>query len=112
MAEFCRDSRLQQEVSVVSLEQCDLAKDILKILSTLRVYYSTGNDELKEVTGELQNDNSGKGRFQVGIFKKPTDPSAGDLAWLDSGYQEPDFEESQIYGGIYVEDSANNCITK
>jgi hypothetical protein len=76
------------------------------------VYYSTGNDELREVTGELQNDNRGKGRFQIGMFKKPTDAPTGENAWLNSGFQESDFEESQIYGGIYVEDSANNCITK
>lgn len=60
----------------------------------------------------MQNDNSGKGRFQVGMMKKPTDAPSENNAWLSAGFQESDFEESQIYGGIYVEDSTNNCITK
>ncbi|KAF2429643.1 hypothetical protein EJ08DRAFT_650294 [Tothia fuscella] len=80
--------------------------------NVMRIYYSTGNDELKEVVGERPNDNSGKGRFQVGIFKKPTDVSPDVNTYLNTGFQEADFEESQIYGGIYVEDSAGNCITK
>jgi hypothetical protein len=62
------------------------------------------------MTGVLPNDNSGRGRFQVGMFKKPTNPNGGD--YLKTGYQESDFEESQIYGGIYVEDSSNSCVTK
>jgi hypothetical protein len=61
------------------------------------------------VTAELANDNSGLGRFQVGILKKGTDSSNE----LTNGFQEGDFEESQIYGGIFVEDSSmNTCITR
>jgi hypothetical protein len=62
------------------------------------------------VSGTLSNDNSGRGRFQLGVFKKPTNPSGSD--WFKTGFQESGFEESQIYGGIFVEDSSNSCVTR
>jgi hypothetical protein len=62
------------------------------------------------VTGILPNDNSGKGRFEVGITRKGTGQVRDEFT---EGYHESKFEESQIYGGIFIEDSSKNgCITK
>jgi hypothetical protein len=75
----------------------------------MRVFYSRGLDELQPVTGHLPNNNAGKGRFQVGILKKAT----GSSNELKDGFQEGNFEESQIYGGIFVEDSSkDDCVTR
>jgi hypothetical protein len=41
--------------------------------STLRVYYSLGQDPLQPVTKPLANDNRGGGQFQFGMAKKPTE---------------------------------------
>jgi len=80
-------------------------------LNTIQVWHSRNNDELKPVTAVLSNDNSEKGRFHVGIFKKPTGVTK-DNQFLKGGYQERAFDEAQIYGGIFVEDSKNGCVTK
>lgn len=75
--------------------------------STLQVYYSSGTESLKAVTSALANDNSGSGQYQLGILKKPT----GTSDVVNSGYQESPINEGQIYGGIFLEDSANGCVT-
>lgn len=53
------------------------------------------------------NDNSGGGQYQFGILKKPT----GTSDVVNSGYQEANIDEGQIYGGIFVEDSSNGCVS-
>lgn len=75
--------------------------------STVQIYYSSGTDALAPVTDAVTADLSGMGQYQIGILKKPTGTS--DVA--NSGYQEAPFEEGLIYGGIFVEDSANGCIS-
>ncbi|KAI0146535.1 hypothetical protein BJ166DRAFT_66721 [Pestalotiopsis sp. NC0098] len=75
--------------------------------NTLQVYYSSGTEPLKAVTSALANDNSGYGQYQLGILKKPT----GTSDVVNSGYQESPINEGQIYGGIFLEDSANGCVT-
>lgn len=47
------------------------------------------------------------GQYQIGILKKPT----GTSDVTNSGYQEAPFEEGLIYGGIFVEDSSDGCIS-
>ncbi|KAF3066591.1 hypothetical protein GL218_09047 [Daldinia childiae] len=54
-----------------------------------------------------KNDNSGGGQYQIGILKKPT----GTSDVVNSGYQETGIEEGQIYGGIFLEDSADGCVS-
>jgi len=71
------------------------------------VYYSKGDDPLKSVTSALSNDNSGGGQYQIGILKKPT----GTSDVVNSGYQESNLNEGQIYGGIFIEDSSNGCVS-
>ncbi|KAI0425430.1 hypothetical protein F5Y09DRAFT_101239 [Xylaria sp. FL1042] len=75
--------------------------------NTLQVYYSKDDEPLKSVTSALSNDNSGGGQYQIGILKKPT----GTSDVVNSGYQESNLNEGQIYGGLFLEDSANGCIS-
>jgi hypothetical protein len=75
--------------------------------STIQVYYSKGNDPLASVTKAVSNDNSGQGEYQIGILKKPT----GTSDVVNSGYQESKLNEGQIYGGLFIEDSANGCVS-
>jgi hypothetical protein len=75
--------------------------------NTLQVYYSAGDEPLESVTEPVANDNSGEGQFQIGMLKKPT----GTDDVVNSGYQESRINEGQIYGSIFVEDSANSCIS-
>lgn len=75
--------------------------------STLQVYYSKDDEPLKAVTSALSNNNAGGGQYQIGILKKPT----GTSDVVNSGYQEKGISEGQIYGGIFLEDSANGCIS-
>lgn len=41
------------------------------------------------------------------MLKKPT----GTDAVVNSGYQESGIDECQIYGGVFIEDSAGGCIS-
>ncbi|KAH8905205.1 hypothetical protein BR93DRAFT_772885 [Coniochaeta sp. PMI_546] len=75
--------------------------------NTLQVYYSKGDDPLKSVTSAVSNDNSGGGQYQIGILKKPT----GTSDVVNSGYQESKLNEGQIYGGLFIEDSSNGCVS-
>ncbi|KAF2198968.1 hypothetical protein GQ43DRAFT_457498 [Delitschia confertaspora ATCC 74209] len=76
--------------------------------STMQVFYSADNAPLKAVTQLLRNDNSGGGQLQLGIAKKPTETET--VVW--DGYQEsmPN-GEGQVYGGVFVENSSNGCIS-
>jgi hypothetical protein len=78
------------------------------IISTIRVYYSLGDAVLAPVTAALPNDNGGGGQLQIGILKKPTGETK-DI--VHQGFQAANFEESQIYGGIFVEESAKGCVS-
>lgn len=75
--------------------------------STVQIYYSSGTAALTAATDAIDADLSGMGQYQIGILKKPTGTS--DVA--NSGYQEAPFEEGLIYGGIFVEDSTDGCIS-
>lgn len=55
----------------------------------------------------MSDDLSGGGQFQMGMLKKPT----GTTDVVNAGFQESRLNEGQIYGGIFVEDSAGGCIS-
>ena len=55
----------------------------------------------------MSNDLSGEGQYQLGILKKPT----GTQDVVNSGYQERNLNEGQIYGGVFLEDSTGGCIS-
>ncbi|KAF2452204.1 glycoside hydrolase family 131 protein [Karstenula rhodostoma CBS 690.94] len=71
------------------------------------IYYSAGDAALKSVAGPTSASLSGGGQFQIGILKKPT----GTSDVVNGGFQESNLNEGQIYGGIFLEDSANNCVS-
>ncbi|KAI8946394.1 hypothetical protein F4801DRAFT_64015 [Xylaria longipes] len=75
--------------------------------NTLQVYYSKDDEPLESVTSALSNDNSGGGQYQIGILKKPTEST--DV--VNEGYQESNLNEGQIYGGLFLEDSADGCVS-
>ena len=77
--------------------------------STIRVFYSAGDAPLQAVTEPLPNENAGGGQLQLGIAKKPTETKTV----VYDGFQEPISMrgEGQIYGGIFVEDSSDGCVS-
>lgn len=75
--------------------------------SQVTVYYSAGDAALKSVAGPTSATLSGGGQFQMGILKKPT----GTSDVVNSGYQESNLNEGQIYGGLFLEDSADGCVS-
>ncbi|RYO93943.1 hypothetical protein DL763_004217 [Monosporascus cannonballus] len=75
--------------------------------NTLQVYYSIGDAPLEAVTPALSNNNAGQGQYQMGILKKPT----GTDDVVNSGFQETGLDEGQIYGGIFLEDSTDGCVS-
>ncbi|KAH9206600.1 hypothetical protein DL95DRAFT_486739 [Leptodontidium sp. 2 PMI_412] len=76
--------------------------------NTIQVFYSTRNDRLQAVTEVLPNDNTGGGQYQIGVLKKPTET----VTVVNDGYQESNIDEGQIYGGIFIENSGQGCISK
>jgi hypothetical protein len=75
--------------------------------SQVTVYYSAGTAELKAVASNKSANLAGGGQFQLGILKKPT----GSTDVVNNGYQSKNLNEGQIYGGIFLEDSANGCVS-
>ena len=76
--------------------------------STIQVFYSTAYDKLKAVTKALLNDNTGGGQYQVGVLKKLTET----VSVVFDGYQEGNIDEGQIYGGVFIENSCNECLSR
>jgi hypothetical protein len=77
------------------------------VFSQVTVYYSAGTAELKAVVNNKSANLAGGGQFQLGILKKPT----GSTDVVNNGYQSSNLNEGQIYGGIFLEDSANGCVS-
>ncbi|KAF8179614.1 hypothetical protein BJ912DRAFT_883052 [Pholiota molesta] len=75
----------------------------------LTVYYSKGYTLLKRVAGPAFNNNTGGGQFHTGVFKEPTGPLGIDV--LHQGFQESNVYEGLIFGGIFIEDSGDDCVT-
>lgn len=78
--------------------------------SNLDLYYSQGSEPLTLV-GPLNgtNDNTGEGQFHFGVFKMPTGADGIDV--VHEGYQESDLDEGIIWGGVFIEDSAEGCVS-
>jgi hypothetical protein len=71
------------------------------------IFYSAAQASLKQVAGPLSVNLAGGGQYQLGILKKPTGTS--DVA--NAGFQEKNLDEGQIYGGLFLEDSINGCVS-
>lgn len=61
------------------------------------------------MTGVIPNNVAGQGQFHFGVLKKPTDSGGGDITKV--GFQEAGIDEGIIFGGIFMEDSADGCIS-
>ncbi|EJD07657.1 uncharacterized protein FOMMEDRAFT_150198 [Fomitiporia mediterranea MF3/22] len=72
------------------------------------VYYSRDLDPLS-VVNTTTNDNSGQGQQQFGILKLPTGDSGIDV--VHEGFQESGINEGLIYGGIFIENSSDGCVS-
>jgi len=77
--------------------------------NTLSFFYSQNFEPLQRVVGPTFNNNSGGGQFHVGTFKEPTGPLGIDV--LYDGYQEEHLNEGLIFGGVFIEDSSDGCVT-
>lgn len=71
------------------------------------MWYSEGDAELEQAAEPFANDNAGEGQYQIGLLKKPT----GTDDVVNSGYQESGIDEGLIYGGIFIEDGADGCVS-
>ncbi|XP_014562329.1 glycoside hydrolase family 131 protein [Bipolaris victoriae FI3] len=77
------------------------------VKNEVTIFYSKGKSALKKVAGPIGADLSGGGQYHCGMLKKPTGTS--DVA--NAGFQESPLDESQIYGGLFLEDSSNGCVS-
>lgn len=77
--------------------------------STITVYYSEGYTPLAQVAGPAYNNNTGGGAFHVGVLKEPTGPPNIDV--VHEGYQENGINEGLIFGGVFIENSDDGCVT-
>lgn len=75
--------------------------------SQVTIYYSTGTAALKSVGAAKSANLAGGGQFQLGILKKPT----GSNDVVNTGYQSKNLNEGQIYGGVFLEDSVDGCVS-
>ncbi|KAM0332046.1 hypothetical protein ACHAQA_002315 [Verticillium albo-atrum] len=77
--------------------------------NTIQVLYSEGNAALAPSgNSTFAVDLSGEGQYQIGILKKPT----GTDDVVNSGFQTSPLDEGLIYSGLFIEDSANGCVSK
>ncbi|KAK1979740.1 hypothetical protein LZ30DRAFT_596246 [Colletotrichum cereale] len=103
-----RDNKLVWSTPVAtdgSWQNFALTLDFSK--NTIQVWYSAAGAPLARQGGAIPADLAGDGQYQIGILKKPT----GTSDVVNSGYQSSNLDEGQIYGGIFIEDSANGCVS-
>ncbi|KAH9925564.1 uncharacterized protein B0H18DRAFT_376831 [Fomitopsis serialis] len=77
--------------------------------NTITVYYSEDYAPLERVAGPAFNNNTGGGAFHIGLLKEPTGPVGIDV--LHQGYQESGINEGLIFGGVFIENSDDGCVT-
>ncbi|KAL0938646.1 uncharacterized protein CTRU02_205256 [Colletotrichum truncatum] len=91
----------------LDFDQKENAREILTCLSTIQVWYSAEDAPLEKQGEAISANLAGNGQYQIGILKKPT----GTDDVVNSGYQSSNLDEGQIYGGIFIEDSTNGCVS-
>jgi hypothetical protein len=62
---------------------------------------------LTAVTQDLPNQNTQRAQFHIGVLKK----SIGAKNAERDGFHEINVKESQIYGGIFIEDGRDGCVS-
>lgn len=91
----------------MSLSQRLIHLLLIAVNSQVSIYYSVGAAELKAVVTNKSVNIAGGGQYQLGLLKKPT----GSTDVVNNGYQSKNLNEGQIYGGIFLEDSADGCVS-
>ncbi|KAF1962154.1 hypothetical protein CC80DRAFT_155712 [Byssothecium circinans] len=102
-----RDGKALYSVAIDKAQWQNFAVKLDYTKNQVQIYYSVGDAALKSVAGPASATLSGGGQFQLGILKKPT----GTSDVVNGGYQESNLNEGQIYGGVFLEDSANGCVS-
>lgn len=76
----------------------------------VEVYYSIDSKPLTKANtaGAATNNLAGGGAYHFGIIKKST---GGGSDVVHKGFQETGINEGIIYGGIFIEDSAQGSVT-
>ncbi|CAG8974909.1 hypothetical protein HYALB_00006693 [Hymenoscyphus albidus] len=77
--------------------------------NTTAILYSTDANPLKEVVKPTKNEIAGQGQHHFGMLKKPTGEGLKDVT--KEGFQQSPVNEAIIYGGIFIEDGAKDCIS-
>jgi hypothetical protein len=75
---------------------------------TTQVFYGIDDAQLLPQTLAEPNDVSGGGQFHFGLLKKPVG-GVGDITV--NGFQPANIDEGLYYGGIFQEDSTDNCFS-
>ncbi|CAK7227892.1 hypothetical protein SCUCBS95973_006695 [Sporothrix curviconia] len=104
---FSRQNKLLWSTPMDTSDWQNFALTLDFTKNTVQVYYSKGTAPLASVLAATADDLTGDGEYQLGILKKPT----GTSDVVNSGFQETGLNEGQIYGGIFIEDSAGGCIS-
>ncbi|RYO19843.1 hypothetical protein AA0113_g7514 [Alternaria arborescens] len=102
-----RDSKFLWSVPIHQTQWQNFALKLDFNANKTTIFYSAGQAPLKQVAGPLTVNLQGGGQYQMGILKKPTGTS--DVA--NAGFQEANLDEGQIYGGLFLEDSINGCVS-
>lgn len=71
------------------------------------IYYSIGAPAPAAVASKKSANLAGGGQFQFGILQNPT----GSTDVVKNGFQSKILNEGQIYGGVFLEDLADGCVS-
>ncbi|CBX98582.1 hypothetical protein IAQ61_007792 [Plenodomus lingam] len=102
-----RDGKQLHSVQIDQKRWQNFAMKLDYVKNQVTIFYSVGNDRLESVGAPKAVNLTGGGQYQMGILKKPT----GTDDVVNSGFQSPNLNEGQIYGGLFLEDSADGCIS-
>ncbi|KAI8942964.1 hypothetical protein NX059_001003 [Plenodomus lindquistii] len=102
-----RDGKQLYSVQIDQKRWQNFAAKLDYVKNQVTIYYSVGNAALESVGAPKSINLAGGGQFQMGILKKST----GTSDVVNSGYQSPNLNEGQIYGGLFLEDSADGCVS-
>nr|XP_036577089.1 uncharacterized protein CTRU02_12984 [Colletotrichum truncatum]KAF6783968.1 hypothetical protein CTRU02_12984 [Colletotrichum truncatum] len=76
--------------------------------NTTKVFYSTDKTPLKQQGDVFPNEVGGQGQYHFGLLKKPVG-GEGDIT--KNGFQPAGINEGVIFSGIFLEDSADGCVS-
>ncbi|KAF2851595.1 glycoside hydrolase family 131 protein [Plenodomus tracheiphilus IPT5] len=102
-----RDGKQLFSVPIDQKQWQNFATKLDFVNNEVTIFYSVGNAPLQSVVAPQAINLAGLGQFQMGMLKKPT----GTDDVVNSGFQSPNLNEGQIYGGLFLEDSVDGCVS-